>query len=143
MFANEIIQAGTCIWKYDNTANVIEYDEAASKEYLKELHKKSLFEAQNFLDLTFGKGDKLVFITDDGRYFNHSDTPNCRTDIETGHTYTKVDIKVGDELFDNYETFSHPPFLFEMLDLYQCMPTYYNISNTTGEQKCRPMETDY
>ena len=120
----EDIKANTCIWTYKLNNNVFEYSEEQSIVYLNSL--PTLEDQQRFLDLTFGKGDKLCLITDDGKYVNHSDNPNCKTDLISGNCYAIKDIKKDEEILEDYSSFTHPPFLFPLLKKYNCEPTYYD-----------------
>jgi SET domain-containing protein len=125
LFALAEIPSGTRIWTYRLNENVLEYNERQLKAHLLQL--SSLDEKQDFLDRTFGKGDVVCLITDDGQYMNHSADPNCATDLTTGHCYAQRPIQAGEQLFENYQTFSHPPFLYGLLKIYQCVPTYYKL----------------
>ena len=127
LFVLESVPAGTCIWSYKLNENVIEYDEHQSIAYLKSL--PTLKEQQRFLDASFGKGPVLCLINDDGQYVNHADAPdcNCRTDLSTGHCYTIRDLLPGEQIFEDYSSFTHPPFLFPLLKQYQCEPDYYAL----------------
>jgi hypothetical protein len=37
------------------------------------------------------------------------------------------DIKAGEQLFEDYATFSHPAFLYPLLEKYNCAPDYYEL----------------
>lgn len=89
LFAKENISKGTCIWKYMPGISVLEYNAEKAKAHLESM--KTLSEQQNWLDMTYGLHGILVEIIDDGRYMNHSETPNCKTD-EKGDVYTLKDI---------------------------------------------------
>ena len=123
LFSSRRVTSGTCIWRFQSGVNVSEYDEAAT---FRHLAKKSLLEAQQWLDLTYGFRGKICEILDDGKYMNHSETPNCRTDPQTGHTYAIRDIHEGEQLFEDYSSFDHPPFLYVCLEKYNCAPKYYD-----------------
>ena len=73
----------------------------------------------------------LCHIIDSGRFINHAAAAtsqcNCRTDMLTGHVYAIKYISDGDELFEDYNSFDHPAFLYGLLEKYDCMPTYYSI----------------
>jgi hypothetical protein len=69
----------------------------------------------------------LCLINDDGQYVNHSENPNCKTDLSTGHCYAIQDISVGEQIFEDYASFTHPPFLFPLLKRYDCEPDYYAL----------------
>jgi SET domain-containing protein len=121
LFVLSDIPAGTCIWTYKLNEN----DEQQSIAYLESM--PSLKAQQRFLDASFGKGDLLCLINDDGQYINHAAPPNCKTDIFTGHCYANKDISAGEQLFEDYASFSHPSFLFPLLKKYDCEPDYYDL----------------
>jgi hypothetical protein len=127
LYVLESVPAGTCVWSYKLNDNVFEYDEAQSIAYLESL--PSLKEQRRFLDASFGKGPILSLINDDGQYINHSTTPNCKTDLSTGHCYAIQDIAEGDQIFEDYSSFSHPSFLYPLLKKYECEPDYYEMPN--------------
>ena len=77
--------------------------------------------------MSFEHADKLCYITDDGKYMNHSTEPNCWTDMKTGNTYAIRDINPEEQLFEDYGTFEHPSFLLPLLAKYDCAPDYYEI----------------
>jgi hypothetical protein len=60
----------------------------------------------------------LCLITDDGQYVNHSDDPNCKTHLVSGNCYAIKDIEKGEQIFEDYNSFSHPPFLLDLLKKY-------------------------
>jgi hypothetical protein len=127
IYSRENIAAGTCIWTYKLNENVTEYDEQQAIAYLQSL--PTLKAQQRFLDASFGKGAVLCLISDDGQYMNHADAlgSNCITDLSSGNCYAIQDIAIGQQLFEDYSTFTHPPFLFPLLKQYQCEPEYYEI----------------
>ena len=128
IFTLEEIKAGSSVWFYKLNENVFEYDEEKTIHHLNSLN--NLQDQQHFLDITFGKNDMICLITDDGKYMNHADKKsyncNCKTDLMTGNCYAWRDIKIGEQLFEDYSTFSHPEFLYTLLKKYKCEPTYYN-----------------
>jgi hypothetical protein len=125
IYALKPVKYGTCIWTYKLNINVIEFNQEQSIEYLQSL--PNLKAQQRFMDLSFGKGDVLCLIIDDGQYVNHADAPNCKTDLNTGHCYAIEDIDAGQQIFEDYRSFSHPPFLFPLLKQYDCEPYYYDL----------------
>jgi hypothetical protein len=127
LFARETIAAGTLIWSYKLNENVVEYDEPQAIAHLASL--PSLCAQQRFLDLTFGRGDRLCLITDAGQYMNHAPAPlaNCMTDMTTGDCFALRTIAANEQLFEDYSTFAHPPFLRMLLAKYQCEPAYYDL----------------
>ena len=127
IYVMEDVKKNTCIWTYKLNDNVFEYSAEQSISHLE--HLPNLEEQQRFLELTFGKGDKLCLITDDGKYVNHSDTPNCKTDLINGNCYSLRDIKKDEEILEDYNNFTHPSFLFPLLEKYNSEPTYYTIAD--------------
>jgi hypothetical protein len=127
VYALDTISAGTCIWTYKLNENVFEYDENESIKYLNSL--QNLKEQQKFLDTSFGKGEVLSLIIDDGQYVNHAEMPlyNCKTDQSNGNCYAIRDIGSGEQIFEDYLSYSHPPFLISLLKQYNCEPDYYEI----------------
>lgn len=129
IFTRTKISAGTRIWSYKLNENVFEYNEDQCRDHLTSL--TNLYDQQRFLDCTFGKNEMLCLIIDDGQYMNHADAPNCncKTDLITGHCFAIKDILPGEQLFEDYTTFSHPKFLYEFLKKYNCEPDYYALPN--------------
>ena len=140
LFLNKKIIKNTLIWKYERDVNVLEYNEMAARQELKRLDKIKRASAQHFLDITYGRGDKLCLIQDAGQYINHASRPrcNCITDATTGNVYALRDILAGEVLFDDYSSFDHPSFLIPLLAYYECLPTYYLLPmpKTTCELNC-------
>ena len=126
IYVMENVKAGTCVWTYTLNENVVEYDEEQTISHLQNL--PNLESQQRFLDLTFGKGCMLCLITDDGQYVNHSDDPNCKTDLVTGNCYAIKDIEKGEQIFEDYNSFNYPSFLLDLLKKYKCEPSYYTIN---------------
>ena len=125
IFVTRAVMKGTMIWQYSAGINVKVYDAETAASHIEKLATRA--EARKFLDLTFGLKDLLHEITDEGRFMNHSEKPNCRTDENLGHTYASRDIDAGEQLFEDYTTFDHPDFLHDLLDKYQCAPEYYPL----------------
>ena len=127
LFTLETIPAGKCIWHYKLNQNVFEYNEAESIAHLKSL--PNLKAQQRFLDSSFGRGLVLCLIVDDGQYVNHAAAPlcNCKTDMTTGDCFSLRTIAAGEQIVEDYTSFSHPPFLFPLLKEYACEPDYYEL----------------
>ena len=127
IFTLEEIPAGTCIWTYKLNSNVFEYNEQQAETYLESL--PNLSAQQSFLDFSFGRGELLCLINDDGQYMNHADADqcNCKTDLLTGHCFSTCTIKQGEQLFEDYSVYSHPSFLYKLLKKYDCEPHYYAL----------------
>ena len=129
IFTLQDIPAGTCIWTYDLNNNVFEYDEKQAIRYLES--RPNLSDQQSFLNFSFGRGELLCLINDDGQYMNHAVEPlcNCKTDLSTGHCFSSRTIRRGEQLFEDYSAYSHPSFLYKLLEKYDCKPDYYDIPN--------------
>ena len=128
IYTLDAISAGTCVWTYKLNENVFEYNEKECIELLNSL--PNLKAQQRFLDTSFGKGEVLCLILDDGQYVNHAELPlyNCKTDKTNGNCYAIRDIVAGEQIFEDYMSYSHPLFLFSLLKKYNCEPNYYDIS---------------
>jgi len=127
IYATEPVHKGCLIWEYRLFKNVLEFNKEQSIAYLHAL--ANLERQQHFLDITYGRGDVLCLILDDGKNINHADgeQSNCVTDLMTGNCYAKRDIAIGEQLFEDYTTYTHPPFLLDLLAKYDCAPTYYEL----------------
>ena len=126
LFTLSFVKSGTRIWTYRLNINVLEYDENESNIHLNILSKDKQHE---FLDYSFGRGEKLCLILDDGVYINHAlgNSSNCKTCMQTGDCFAWRDIEAGEEIFEDYTSFTHPPFLLKLLEKYEAMPDYYPI----------------
>jgi len=103
LFANQFIPKETPVWKFQPG-----FDLVVSKSELAVLPEvaKEYFLKYAYLN---PKTDKYVLCFDNGRFFNHSDNPNCINaespdDVE-GIDVAAVDIQEGEELTCNYKEF--------------------------------------
>ena len=103
LFTDEFISKGTIIWKFTPG-----FDLKFTKEQIKKFPKQ----IQEYLDIYTWfskKSEKYCFSSDNGKYFNHSRTPNCLSayyeDEEEVITKAICDIKKGEELTDDYSSF--------------------------------------
>jgi len=99
VFAVEAIPKGTLIWKldpdFDRLIPVERYEKAAP-------FQRTLFDRYAYPSPD--KPGYLVYEVDNGRFMNHSDTPN--TDFsEYGEGTATRDIAAGEELTCNYHEF--------------------------------------
>ena len=97
-FAYQPISKGTVVWKYDPSI-----DRLLSKDEVMKLDGpiQERFHNYAFFDKKY---NKYMFCGDDGRFFNHSDTPNC-DDGEDDITIALCDIAEGEELTVDYRSF--------------------------------------
>lgn len=100
VYADEFIPAGTLLWQlhsnFSATFSIAEVE--AMPPHIREyIHKYS------FPHLKMGEGF-VVLELDNGRYMNHSDTPN--TDFTVfDHGYALRDIRAGEEITCSYYEF--------------------------------------
>ena len=99
VFLAEPVIKGTLLWQYDSRVDRV-YSEA-------EVRSMPLL-AQQFMRIysTWHAGVQLwVLCGDNGRHFNHSDTPNSVSDgIAFGADYAAADLPAGTELTSDYAT---------------------------------------
>jgi SET domain-containing protein len=99
VFVTEPVKAGQLIWRFDSRI-----DRVFTDEELGEMPSK----LQRFLKVysTLHDGLRLwVLCGDNGRFFNHSDTPNTRSlGIAFGDDVAAEDIEAGTELTSDYRT---------------------------------------
>jgi SET domain-containing protein len=102
LFADQDIPKGTVVWKYNS-----ELDLLFSKDQIEVLSPAS---KKQFLNYAFldKKYDKYMLCGDDGRFFNHSEMPNCDDSAED-ITIALRDIQKGEELTVNYVSFYGDP----------------------------------
>lgn len=102
LFADEFIPKGTAIWKLNS-----KFDLLLSKDDV-----KNLSDAVQAQVLHYGYFDEnyqmYVLCSDDARFFNHSNTPNCLDKMVGSEDMTIAlrDIEIGEELTSDYSTFS-------------------------------------
>jgi|ERR1035437_5911949 SET domain-containing protein len=108
LFADEFIPKGTCVWKYEKG-----FDIRVDKDY-----PESLPETARDFFMTYAYQDPqtldYTLCADDGRFFNHSDTPNTHSAKDSRGEYeadiASKDIQVGEELTTDYREFDTNPF---------------------------------
>lgn len=106
IFALENISAGTRIWDFTPgfdlrwTHEEILAFPASTRPFFRQYTWKSK------------KSGLYCFASDDGRFFNHSDSPNCLSEHPEDQPESVVvairDIAAGEELTDNYASFEDP-----------------------------------
>jgi hypothetical protein len=99
IFATENIEKGAKVWTFEPSLDVL-----LSKEEIEKLSVPAREQVLKYAYLDKVRG-KYLLCGDDGRYFNHSDNPNCDESIENDSTYAKGDISIGEELTINYKEF--------------------------------------
>lgn len=101
LFADQFIPKDTIIWKYTSNFDKIFY--AAEFDGADGLSK-------DFMQTYCFKFDgHYILCGDNGRFFNHSDSPNCYSEgmskDSIGYTKALRDIEIGEELTDDYTKF--------------------------------------
>lgn len=103
LFADQFIPKGTMIWKFTPG-----FDQKFTREQI--LSFPDLLQIYIYKYSWKSTKSKLYcFSSDNGKYFNHSDDPNAlseykKSDEEVITTAIK-DIKIGEEITDNYSSF--------------------------------------
>lgn len=99
VFLTEPVTAGQTIWRFDSRI-----DRVFSSAELAEMPER----LQQFLrtySTLHGDLDLWVLCGDNGRHFNHSDTPNTRSlGIAFGEDVAVADLPAGTELTSDYRT---------------------------------------
>jgi SET domain-containing protein len=96
-FAQDFISAGTKIWEYTPIL-----DRTFTQEAVEPL---SLLERQFIYKYSYMLNGVLFLCVDNGRFINHSETPNTWEGKESQATYALVDIRPGEEIVSNYANF--------------------------------------
>ncbi|MBI4152356.1 SET domain-containing protein [Candidatus Woesearchaeota archaeon] len=103
LFADEFIQKGTIIWKFTPG-----FDLKFTKRTILKLPEPVQVYLANYSWLS-KKSGKYCFCSDDARYFNHSQNPNCLSayleDKEEVITTAVKNIRKGEEMTDDYGAF--------------------------------------
>jgi SET domain-containing protein len=98
LFADEFIAKSALVWKFEPSLDIL----ISNKEIAKFSHSaREQFYNYAFLDKTHGK---YMLCGDDGRFFNHSENPNCDDGLPD-ITVALKDILQGEELTVNYRSF--------------------------------------
>lgn len=100
LFAGQDISKGDLIWELN--AAVDKVIPVVKMKYLSDI------ETEYLKKYAYRAGNYMILCSDDGKYINHSDTPNV-DDLIDNHdrsiTIANRDIKAGEELFSNYAAF--------------------------------------
>ena len=99
VFLTERVEAGQLIWRFDSRV-----DRVFSDDELNHMPER----LQRFLrtySTWSAASDLWVLCGDNGRHFNHSDTPNTISNaIAFGEDIAATDLAVGTELTSDYRT---------------------------------------
>lgn len=114
VFAKAPIKKGDIVWEYQSR-DCIELTENHFKMLNECRGDKSIL--KNFLMFSYCEPSlkKILFLSDEGRYTNHSETPNCG--IHQCNSIALRDIEVGEEIVENYRTYGKmPESIIKLLD---------------------------
>ena len=96
-FADEFIPAGTKIWAFAHL-----FDKCFTEEELQMAYPIE----REFIEKYSYKHDGDYFLcVDNGRFINHSDSPNTWESKESQVTYSLTDIRPGEEILSDYRSF--------------------------------------
>ena len=84
------------------------------------------------LDYVYLLKDTMFVILDDSIYTNHSTSPNSAVvedakSPDFGSSYATRDIKKGEEWFEDYGDYDHPPWYVELMHQYKCDLGYFEM----------------
>ena len=94
LFADEFIPKGTLVWEFNPKFDLVWNNEEFN--LLPEKAKNCIIFYGHF---NWEEGG-YILCSDDARFFNHSQNPNCKSEVNK--TYSISDINIGDEITDNY-----------------------------------------
>lgn len=114
VFAVGDIPAGTVWWSADlsDTITISRAQFEALAESASSPATDALMSGIQEYSIYLGALDLMVFIPDNGRYVNHSDTPNSGASV-VGTELRSValrDIAAGEEIVEDYGTYDHCPW---------------------------------
>lgn len=102
LFADQLISKGTLVWKFTPG-----FDQKFTKEQILALPIEVQIYLSKYVWLSKNTG-LYCLSSDNGKYFNHSESPNVRSEYDGEdevRTYAIQDIQPGEEILDNYSTF--------------------------------------
>ncbi len=114
LFANENIKKGTIIGINKDDSGIIHYSEKEWSGLENNLGKESFLQIKKYAYKQ--KKDKLYYLNlDDTRFINHSKSPNIAS---IGDNDVAIrDIKIGDEILIDYNTFYDNEYFKEIMTL--------------------------
>ena len=114
VFSKQFILKGTLIWKYKRGTNVTSY--RTVEEVRARLGQLSKEEQEFFMSHVYLYDGYMNEILDDGRMWNHSETPDTGQSMDdVQSTYAIRDIQEGEELLDDYGVYEYPDWFVELV----------------------------
>jgi len=131
LFAAENIRKGTLIWKYSRDVNVRVICGSWNGEHDMRKHLGKLSSHEERKDLLihmYCEHGYIHELLDDCRFWNHSDTPNTGNEgPDPFNAYALRDIKMGEELLDDYGTYEWPDWYLRLLIEYGVDVDYFKV----------------
>ncbi len=119
VFTNEFIPKGSLVW-----TTIEGNHKVFNEQELRNFVDQNPSFAEFVLNHVYGWRDQVIFAIDDAAYVNHSAHPN----LGVGHVYAyddddkgcfaARDIEAGEELLDDYKTYSNPEWYLELCKKY-------------------------
>ena len=110
LFAEEAIKQGQPVWKFNDT-----FDLVLSKDQVELLSEAAKEQFFNYAYIS-KRTHKYILCSDDSRFFNHQDNSNTVCFVPENDTHDESliciatrNIKIGEELTNNYAEFDHDP----------------------------------
>jgi hypothetical protein len=101
VFTSGFVRAGEVIWQFEPGLDLL-LDGLPQDPILRDFVEKYGYEP-------IGEPGKWLLCMDNGRFVNHSESPNTRD--TRNHTFALVDLPPGTEITSDYRTFCIQPFL--------------------------------
>ena len=123
LFAAQDIKKGDVVWQF-TPETCATFTEIQINELTKSYHKQDIHIILYFLTYCYYQKNlnSLIYCLDNGRYVNHADKPNLGSPLEKpdGWKYSMAlrDIKNGEELTENYNTYDACAWLDDLCRTY-------------------------
>jgi SET domain-containing protein len=99
IFSAVDIKKDTIVWQF----NPIVDQKFSDNEFLEMCDHMSYENEQKIRSWSYFEGNTWILCGDGAKFFNHSDTPNCKDEIGSPQTVACRDIKAGEEFTANYK----------------------------------------
>jgi SET domain-containing protein len=126
IFAEENIKKGTLIWKYKRGVNVRALKgQKAVRDHLAKLPTDEA--RKDWLVHMYPDRGYCNEILNDSKMWNHSSKPNTGLGPDPNSSYAIRNIKKGEELLDDYNTYGWPSWLLNLHAEYNVDTSYFNL----------------
>lgn len=129
IFASMDINKGDLVWCVASSHHHIFSSSLDAKAIMKDEYKRVLEVAVGHISIP----NQILYLYDDSQYFNHSESPNCGPIEDKQNDFTRLsliavkDIKIGEEMTENYMKYSFPLWFLEELQKYDMVPLYCDL----------------